>query len=234
MEYVNRKSVVLISGGLDSATTLAVAKQTSNEIFGLSFRYGQRHQIEMEAAFEIGEHFGCKEHLFLEVPLDFVSSALMSGDPQAVPKGRSVDEMTEGIAPTYVGGRNLIFLSYAVSYAEQKGAKNIWIGVNALDYSGYPDCRPEFINAFKRVAATATKQAVEQEAMLIQTPLISFTKAQIIQQGVKLSVPYDKTISCYQPDSHGLACGECDSCLLREKGFNQAGVPDPTNYQPRR
>jgi len=227
---MNLKAIILLSGGLDSATTLAIAKTKGFQPFTLSFDYGQRHRVELDRAKEISERMGAKEHRVVNIDLaQFGGSALT--DAIDVPKNRDYTEMAKGIPITYVPARNTIFLSYALAYAEVQGAHNIFIGVNAVDYSGYPDCRPEFIAAFEKVANLATKAGVEGEALKIHTPLIDLSKAQIIQKGLELGVDYSLTHSCYDPDDEGLACGICDSCQLRLKGFKEAGVDDPVKYQ---
>jgi 7-cyano-7-deazaguanine synthase len=224
------KAIILLSGGLDSATTMAIAKDEGFQTFTLSFDYGQRHRIELTRAKEISERLGALQHRVVDIDLkQFGGSALT--DAIEVPKNRDDTEMAEGIPITYVPARNTIFLSYALAYAEVQGAKDIFIGVNAVDYSGYPDCRPEFIAAYEKVANLATKAGVEGEALKIHTPLIDLSKAQIIQKGLELGVDYSLTHSCYDPDDKGAACGICDSCQLRLKGFQEAGVDDPVEYQ---
>ena len=224
-----KRAVVLQSGGLDSATTLATAKEEGYEVFALSFRYGQRHEIEIAAAHQIAKSLGVSEHCVLEIDLRaFGGSALT--DTIDVPKKRREDEIASGIPVTYVPARNTIFLSYALAWAEVIGAHDIFIGVNALDYSGYPDCRPEFIAQFEKLAQLATKAGVEGTRYQIHAPLNEMTKAQIISKGAKLGVQFSLTTSCYDPTSDGRACGECDSCFLRRKGFREAGIPDPTRY----
>jgi len=224
-----KRAVVLLSGGLDSATTLAIAKEEGYEVFALSFRYGQRHEIEIVSAQQIAKSLGVSEHRVIEIDLrGFGGSALT--DAIDVPKNRAADEMTSGIPVTYVPARNTIFLSYALAWAEVIGAHDIFIGVNALDYSGYPDCRPEFITQFEKLAQVATKAGVEGTRYQIHAPLIEMTKAQIIRKGAKLGVQFSLTRSCYDPAPDGRACGECDSCLLRTKGFREAGIPDPARY----
>jgi 7-cyano-7-deazaguanine synthase len=224
-----KRAVVLLSGGLDSATTLAVAKEEGYEIFALSFRYGQRHEIEIGSAERVAKSFGVREHRVMEIDLrGFGGSALT--DAIEVPKNRGADKMASGIPITYVPARNTIFLSYALAWAEVIGAQDIFIGVNALDYSGYPDCRPEFIAQFENLAQVATKAGVEGRRYQIHAPLIEMTKEQIIREGTKLGVQFSLTTSCYDPTPDGRACGECDSCLLRAKGFREAGMPDPTHY----
>jgi len=224
-----KRAVVLLSGGLDSATTLAIANDEGYEVFALSFRYGQRHEIEIVAAQQVAKSLGVSRHRVLEIDLRaFGGSALT--DTIDVPKNRGEDDMASGIPVTYVPARNTIFLSYALAWAEVIGAHDIFIGVNALDYSGYPDCRPEFIAQFEKLAQLATKAGVEGTHYRIHAPLIEMTKAQIIRKGAKLGVQFSLTISCYDPTPDGGACGECDSCLLRRKGFREAGFPDPTRY----
>jgi 7-cyano-7-deazaguanine synthase len=224
-----KRAVVLLSGGLDSATTLAIAKEEGYEVFALSFRYGQRHEIEIVAAQQVAKSLGVREHRVLEIDLRaFGGSALT--DTIDVPRNRGEDEMASGIPVTYVPARNTIFLSYALAWAEVIGAHDIFTGVNALDYSGYPDCRPEFIARFEKLAQVATKAGVEGARYQIHAPLIEMTKAQIIGSGAKLGVQFSLTRSCYDPTPDGSACGECDSCLLRRKGFREAGIPDPTRY----
>ena len=225
-----KKAVVLTSGGLDSTTVMAIAKQQGFEIYSLSFDYGQRHSFELRAAKRVAELMGVSKHLVLELDLTkFGASALT--DDIAVPKSYDGDIKTDEIPVTYVPARNTIFLSLAMAWAETLNASDIFIGVNALDYSGYPDCRPEYIKAFEYMANLATKAAVEGGLKLkIHTPLINMTKAQIISKGMELGVDYAVTHSCYDPSPEGLACGYCDSCILRKKGFKEAGVKDPTEY----
>ena len=224
-----KRAVVLLSGGLDSATTLAIAQEEGYEVFALSIRYGQRHEIEIESAEQVAKSFGVSEHRVIEIDLRGIGGSALT-DAIEVPKNRGADEMAGGIPITYVPARNTIFLSYALAWAEVIGAYDIFIGVNALDYSGYPDCRPEFIAQFEKLAQVATKAGVEGMHYQIHAPLIKMTKEQIIREGVKLGVQFSLTTSCYDPASDGKACGECDSCLLRAKGFREAGIPDPTRY----
>jgi 7-cyano-7-deazaguanine synthase len=224
-----KRAVILLSGGLDSATTLASAKDEGYEVFALSFRYGQRHEIEIAAAQQVAKSLGVSEHCVLEIDLRaFGGSALT--DTIDVPKNRDEDEMARGIPVTYVPARNTIFLSYALAWAEVIGAHDIFIGVNALDYSGYPDCRPEFIAQFEKLARLATKAGVEGTRYQIRAPLIAMTKAEIIRKGTNLGVQFSLTTSCYDPTVDGTACGQCDSCQLRQKGFREAGIADPTRY----
>jgi len=220
------RAVVLVSGGLDSATTLAIARERGHRCHALSFDYGQRHAVELGAARRVGKALGAVEHRVLAMPIgEFGHSALT--DPSiAVP-----EQAGTGIPVTYVPARNTVFLACALGYAEVVGAPHIYIGVNAVDYSGYPDCRPEFIQAFESMANLATKAAVEGRRVRIHAPLIEMTKADIIRRGIALGVDYTMTVSCYQPDPEGRACGRCDSCRLRREGFEQAGVADPTRYR---
>src|SRR5438477_10326239 len=224
-----KPAVVLLSGGVDSATTLAIAKEEGYELFALSFRYGQRHQIEVISAQRIAKSLGVKAHRVIEIDLRAIGGSALT-DAIDVPKNRSENEISSGIRITYVPARNTIFLSYALAWAEVIGAQDIFIGVNAIDYSGYPDCRPEFILQFEKLARVATKAGVEGIRYQIHAPLMAMTKAQIIRKGTKLGVHFSLTSSCYDPAPDGSACGECDSCLLRRKGFSEAGMPDPTTY----
>ncbi|MFC4346960.1 7-cyano-7-deazaguanine synthase QueC [Kordiimonas lipolytica] len=226
-----KKAVVLLSGGLDSATVIAIARDQGFDVHAISFRYGQRHSVELEAADRVVKHLGVTEHKTAELDLRLFGGSALTADID-VPKDRSDDDMSHDIPVTYVPARNTIFLSFALAYAEVIGAKDIFIGVNALDYSGYPDCRPEYIASFEAMANLATKAGVtEDERIRIQTPLIDMTKAQIVAEGTRLGVDYGLTISCYDPDTEGKACGHCDSCLLRKKGFAEASLADPTRYQ---
>ncbi len=231
MIEANRKAVVLLSGGLDSATTLAIAQRDGFEIHALSFQYGQRHQAELGAAKRIAERFTIAEHIVANIDLRlFGGSALTSEAP--VPKGRSIEQMGVGIPITYVPARNTIFLSFSLAWAEVLNVDDIFIGVNALDYSGYPDCRPEYIEAYEHMANLATKAGVEGRRHLkIHTPLISLSKAQIIRTGIELGVDYSLTCTCYDPSAEGEGCGLCDACLLRLKGFAENGVRDPAPYR---
>jgi len=227
-----RKAVVLLSGGLDSATVLAIARSQGFELYALSFSYGQRHAFELQAAARVVASIGVASHRVANVDLRaFGGSALT--DEIDVPKGRSPDDMSHGIPITYVPARNTIFLSFALAWAEVLESSDIFIGVNALDYSGYPDCRPEFIEAYEMMANLATKAGVEGRRKLkIHTPLIALTKAEIIQQGIEFGVDYALTSSCYDPSISGQPCGQCDSCLLRQKGFRENGMEDPLRYPP--
>jgi 7-cyano-7-deazaguanine synthase len=225
----SKKAVVLLSGGLDSATVLAIARERGFEPHALSFDYGQRHRVELKAAQRIALSFGAK-HSIISFDLRQFGGSALTGDID-VPKNRSQNQMSEGIPITYVPARNTIFLSFALGVAETIGSFDIFVGVNALDYSGYPDCRPEFIKAFESLANVATKAGVEGRRFTVHAPLIQMTKAQIIREGSRLGVDYSMTTSCYDPSLDGKACGRCDSCQLRRKGFAEAGVPDPTSYQ---
>ncbi len=224
-----KRAVVLLSGGLDSATTLAIARAGEFAVYALSFRYGQRHALELAAATRVAQSLGAKEHRIAEIDLRLFGGSALT-DEIAVPKNRGADEMESGIPITYVPARNTIFLSYALAWAEVLGATDIFIGVNAVDYSGYPDCRPEFIKAVETLANLATKAGVEGARFRVHTPLISLTKAEIIRRGIGLDVDYSLTHSCYDPTPAGLACGACDSCQLRRKGFQEAGLEDPIAY----
>ena len=227
---MTQKAIVLFSGGLDSTTTLAIAKNSGYDLFAISFNYGQRHKIEVEKAKIIAEHMGVKEHRIISMDMrQFGHSALT--DSIDVPTHREEEEMSSSIPATYVPARNTIFLSYALAYAEVKKSANIFIGVNSIDYSGYPDCRPEFITAFEILANLATKANVEGLTKIkIHTPLIQLTKAEIIKKGLDLGVNYELTHSCYDPPSKEVSCGICDSCLLRLKGFKHLGMKDPVRY----
>jgi 7-cyano-7-deazaguanine synthase len=225
-----KKAVVLSSGGIDSTTTMAIAKHEGYKIYSLSFFYGQRHAFELEAAQKVADAIGVTEHLVINIDLKKIGGSSLTDDID-VPKDRDEQKMIREIPVTYVPARNTIFLSYALAWAEVLKSSDIFIGVNAIDYSGYPDCRPEYIDAFKRMANLATKSGVEGTTRIrIRTPLIRLTKAQIIQKGIELGVDYALTHSCYDPSPQGLACGRCDSCFLRRKGFKEAGVTDPTRY----
>jgi 7-cyano-7-deazaguanine synthase len=223
------KAVVLLSGGLDSATVLAIARRDGFVPHTLSFDYGQRHHIELRAARQLAAAFGA-EHSVMSFDLRQFGGSALTGDID-VPKDRPESQMSNGIPITYVPARNTIFLSFALGLAEVIGSTDIFVGVNALDYSGYPDCRPEFIAAFQKLASVATKAGIEGKEVTIHAPLIHMTKAQIIAAGSALGVDYSLTSSCYDPSPEGLACGRCDSCRLRRKGFSEAGIPDPTRYQ---
>ena len=220
------KAVILLSGGLDSATVLAMARHDGRECIALSFAYGQRHEIELAAARRVANAIGVAEHIVYPIDLRLFGASALT-DSINVPKDAVG---APGIPVTYVPARNTIFLSIALGLAEAKGAAEIWIGVNAVDYSGYPDCRPEFIEAFQQVILRGTKSGIERGQPRVVTPLIELTKGEIIRRGIELGVDYSLTHSCYDPDAVGRACGHCDSCLLRKRGFAEAGVPDPTRY----
>jgi len=226
---LTNKAVVLLSGGIDSATTVAIAKDSGYEVYAISFRYGQRHIFEIRAAKKIAEKIGVKDHLIMNIDLSsFGGSALTDDIP--VPKEDKVENIGKDIPVTYVPARNIIFLSLALGWAEVLGSTDIFIGVNAIDYSGYPDCRAEFIEAFEKAANLGTKIGSEGNKIEIHTPLITLSKAEIINKGMELGVDYSLTHSCYDPDDKGRACGKCDSCILRKKGFKEAGIEDPTIY----
>jgi len=227
MRVEKKRAVVLLSGGLDSATVLAIARSEGHEVYALSFRYGQRHVFELEAAARVAASIGVADHRTAAIDLRVFGGSALT-EYIEVPKGRTADDMSHGIPITYVPARNTIFLSFALAWAEVLGSSDIFIGVNALDYSGYPDCRPEFIEAFERMANLATKAGVEgRQTLKIHTPLIAMTKAQIIQKGLELGVDYGLTSSCYDPSASGKPCGECDSCVLRRKGFRENEIEDP-------
>lgn len=226
---MTKKAVVLVSGGLDSATTLAIAKDAGYDCYAMSFNYGQRHQVELQSAEIVSSSIGVVEHKVVNLGLGDIGGSALTDDNIEVPHS-SAGKTSEGIPVTYVPARNTVFLSLALGWAEVLDAEAIFIGVNAVDYSGYPDCRPEYIEAFQTMANLATKRGVEGQLIHIETPLINLSKAEIIQKGIELGVDYGQTLSCYDPDSNGHACGECDSCLLRKQGFKDAHVPDPTVY----
>ncbi len=223
-----RPAVVLLSGGLDSATVLAIAKREGFLCHALSFNYGQRHEVELTAAKALAKEAGCASHIIVNLDLGKLAPSSLTGQSE-VAKKNSVEEIGEEIPDTYVPARNIIFLSFAAARAEGVGAKDIFIGVNAVDYSGYPDCRPEFLDSFTRTLNLGTKSGTMGD-FTIHAPLITMSKAQIIIEGTKLGVDYSKTRSCYDPDADGLACGFCESCLLRKKGFSDAALTDPTRY----
>jgi 7-cyano-7-deazaguanine synthase len=222
---MNRKAVVLLSGGLDSATVLAIARSQGYDCYALSMAYGQRHVAELNAAALIAKSLGAADHKVMSIGLDSIGGSALTDTSIEVP-----EQLADGIPVTYVPARNTVFLSLALGWAEVLEALEIFIGVNAVDYSGYPDCRPEFISAFEQLANLATKAGVEGKAFQIHTPLIHLSKGEIIQQGIKLGVDYSLTVSCYQANENGEACGSCDSCRLRARGFDEAGVSDPTRY----
>src|SRR5450432_418793 len=222
-------AIVLLSGGIDSATALAMTRAAGRRCHALSFRYGQRHVVELEAAARVAAALGADAHKIIDLDLRAIGGSALTDDI-AVPKGRSEDEMAAGIPVTYVPARNTIFVAYAIAVAEVTGASEIVLGVNVLDSSGYPDCRPEWLAAMQEVARLGTKAGVERRAFTMRAPLIRMSKSEIIQAGVALGVDYGLTHSCYDPDATGAACGGCDSCQLRRKGFEAAGVEDPTRY----
>lgn len=226
----SKAAVVLFSGGVDSTTCLAIAREEGFELYALSFFYHQRHGVELVASRRVAAQLGVKDHLVLELPLNAMGgSALTTG--MEVPKDVPLEEMGNRIPVTYVPARNIIFLSFALAWAEVLGSQDIFIGVNALDYSGYPDCRPQFIAAYEKMANLGLRAAVQGESRIkIHTPLMALTKGEIILKGCGLGLDYGLTHSCYDPDRAGRACGRCDSCVLRRKGFEEAGVPDPTRY----
>jgi 7-cyano-7-deazaguanine synthase len=223
------RAIILLSGGLDSATVLALASQEGFELYALSFDYGQRHQVELEKARQLAMRYSVKRHIVSKIDLRTFGGSALTSEIE-VPKNRDVENVN-AIPLTYVPARNTIFLSYALAFAEVTGARDIFIGVNAVDYSGYPDCRPEFIDAFEKVANLGTKSGVEGKTPIrIRTPLLQMSKAEIIRAGVEAGVDYSLTSSCYDPDEKGFACAHCDACLLRLRGFSDAGVPDPIPY----
>ena len=222
--------IVLLSGGLDSTTTLAVAKRDGHDLHAMTFRYGQRHEIEVDAARRVATAAGVRDHVVVDIDLRTFGGSALTSDT-AVPKDRHVDAIRHGVPITYVPARNTIFLSFGLAWAEVLHASDIYVGVNAVDFSGYPDCRPEYIAAYQKMADLATRAGIEGRGAKIRTPLISLTKAEIIKLGTSLGVDYAMTTSCYDPTVHGVACGHCDSCLLRLKGFADAGMKDPIRYR---
>jgi len=225
-------AIVLLSGGLDSTTTLAVAKDRGFTPHALSFSYGQRHSVELEAARRVAGRLGVERHIVADIDLRVFGGSALTDSDMAVPKGRGEAEMGEGIPSTYVPARNTIFLSFALAYCEVVGASDIFTGVTAVDYSGYPDCRPEYLEAFEAMANLATRSAVEGTRRIrLHSPLLRLSKAEIVRLGTDLGVDYSLTSSCYDPDAEGRACGHCDTCRLRLKGFAEAGFPDPIAYQ---
>ncbi len=227
---MQKKAIVLLSGGLDSTTVMAIAKHEGFDLYSMSFFYGQRHSHELNAAKKVSEVFNVKKHLVINIDLNKIGGSALTADIK-VPKARSLNSINKGIPVTYVPARNTIFLAHALAWAEVIKSFDIFIGVNAIDFSGYPDCRPEFISAFEYMANLATKAGVEGKMRLkIRTPLINMTKAQIIKKGIELGVDYSLTHSCYDPGPDGSACGLCDSCFLRKKGFEEAGLKDPAKY----
>ncbi|MEU8294127.1 7-cyano-7-deazaguanine synthase QueC [Streptomyces pseudogriseolus] len=228
---MDRPAIVLLSGGLDSTTVLAIAKDQGFTPYALSFRYGQRHSVELEAAKRVAEAQGVARHVITDIDLRAFGGSALTSDIE-VPKHESVDQVEESIPVTYVPARNTIFLSFALAYAEVVGASDIFTGVTAVDYSGYPDCRPEYMDAYAKMANLATRAGVEgTQELKLHSPLIAMSKADIVREGLRLGVDYSLTSSCYDPDEQGRACGKCDTCLLRLKGFAEAGVTDPIQYQ---
>jgi 7-cyano-7-deazaguanine synthase len=224
------KAVVLLSGGMDSATVAAIAQRDGFEVHALSVRYGQRHAVELDAASRVAQRLGIRHHVVIDLDLRAFGGSALTGD-QPVPKDTPMVEIGTGIPATYVPARNTIFLSLALAWAETLGAHDIYLGANALDYSGYPDCRPEYLEAFGRMADLATRAGVEGGRLTIHTPLLRLTKAQIVARGIELGLDYGITSTCYDPAPDGAACGRCEACLLRLKGFEEAGLPDPARYQ---
>ena len=232
MATESKRAVILLSGGLDSATVLAIAQSEGYQTYAMSFRYGQRHAFELECAERVAARANVKQHTVVQIDLRPFGGSALTTEGIAVPKGRTVDAMSQDIPITYVPARNTIFLSFALAWAETLGASDVFIGVNALDYSGYPDCRPEYVEAFQRMANLATRAGVEgSQKLIIHTPLIQLTKGQIVRRGLDLGVDYSLTSTCYDPSPDGKACGQCDACILRLKGFAENGVPDPVAYQ---
>ena len=228
---MTKPAVVLLSGGLDSATVAAIAGRDGFNVYALSFAYGQRHTAELDAAARVADHLGVREHRTIPIDLRIFGGSSLTGD-QEIPKDRPVEEMGQDIPSTYVPARNTIFLSFALAWAEVLDSSDLFIGAHALDYSGYPDCRPEYFTAYQAMARLATRTGVEETTHLtIHTPLIELTKAGIITLGTQLGVDFALTLSCYDPDPDGAACGHCDSCILRRNGFAEAGLPDPTRYR---
>ncbi len=225
-----KKAVVLLSGGIDSSTTLAIAKSMDFQLFAISFDYRQRHQVELKAAKQVAKQIGVEKHLIIDIALSKIGGSALT-DTINVPKNRDTQEMAANIPVTYVPARNIIFLSIALGWAESIGSSDIFIGANVVDFSGYPDCRPEFIRSFQTMANLGTKAGSSGQKFKIHTPLSKLTKAEIIKKGLELGVDYSLTLSCYDPSADGKACGHCDSCLLRKKGFAEEGVDDPTVYK---
>lgn len=232
MKNSGKRAVVLLSGGLDSATCLAIAKAEGFEVYAISFRYGQRHRLELERASELAVRGGVEKHTIIDIDLGKLGGSALTDPALEVPKHQNVDEIDSGIPLTYVPARNTVFLSYALAWAEVLSANDLFIGVNALDYSGYPDCRPEYIRAFETMANLATRAGVEGSRLTVHAPLILLSKAEIIAWGLRLGVDYSRTLSCYDPDEFGTPCGRCDSCLLRAKGFSERGIRDPAVPNP--
>jgi len=229
MSVQEQRAVVLCSGGIDSTTALAIARSEGFEVHCLSFAYGQRHAVELQAAERIARAFNAREHLCLDIALDRIGASALTS-PIPIPRTGHAQKNAGSIPATYVPARNTIFLAYALGLAEARACSAIFIGVTAVDYSGYPDCRPEYIEAFQRMADLATREGVEGRSIQVKTPLINLSKAEIIRTGISFGVDYSLTHSCYEPTPDGAACNECDSCVLRRKGFEAAGVPDPTRY----
>lgn len=226
-----KRAVILLSGGVDSTTTLAIAQNEGFDLYALTFRYGQRHEPEIAAARGVALHAGVAEHVIVDINLRQFGGSALTSDIE-VPKDRTLDDIGQGIPSTYVPARNTIFLSFALAWAEVIGSNDIFIGINALDYSGYPDCRPEYIEAYQQMANLATKVGVEgRQRLTIHTPLLHLRKAEIIQRGLALGVDYARTVTCYDPSTSGEACGHCDACLLRLRGFEEIGIADPAPYQ---
>jgi 7-cyano-7-deazaguanine synthase len=222
---------VLLSGGMDSATTTAIALSEGYQVHALTFRYGQRHAVELEAARRVASYLGVRRHIVLDIDLRAFGGSALTGE-LAVPKDTPLDQIGQQIPATYVPARNTIFLSFALGWAEVLGAADIFLGANAMDYSGYPDCRPEYIRAFQQMARLATRAGVEQgQQLTIHTPLIQLSKREIVERGLALGLDFSQTLTCYDPDSEGRACGRCEACLLRLKGFREAGLEDPAAYQ---
>lgn len=228
---MKKRAIVLLSGGLDSTTTLGIAANDGYDCYAITFRYGQRHEAELACAKKIAAHFGVRDHVIVNIDLRAFGGSALTSDLD-VPKNRNASEMSDGIPSTYVPARNTIFLSFALAMAESRGIRDIFIGVNAIDYSGYPDCRPEYIAAFQAMGNLATKAGVEGDPFAIHTPLIDLQKADIIKRGLELGIDYALTCTCYDPDLEGNACGQCDACSLRLKGFAQNGIKDPAAYRP--
>ncbi|MBK7142096.1 MAG: 7-cyano-7-deazaguanine synthase QueC [bacterium] len=226
------KAISLLSGGIDSTTATAIALADGYEVMALSFDYGQRHFVELIAAKRVAVSLKISEHVTFPLDLDAIGGSSLTDKGADIPKDRAETEIGQGIPSTYVPARNIVFLSIALAFAESRGAERIYIGANAIDYSGYPDCRPEFLTSFERMANLGTKAGIEGGRLQIVAPLLQMTKAEILRTGTSLGVDYSLTFSCYDPDEVGLACGHCDSCQIRRKGFAEAGLPDPTRYQP--
>jgi 7-cyano-7-deazaguanine synthase len=224
-----KKAVILVSGGIDSSTIMAIARSEGFDLYALSFDYGQRHRYELESAGRVSRFFHASGHLVLRIDLGVIGGSALTSDI-IVPEGRTPDAMPQDIPVTYVPARNTIFLSFALAWAEVLKAYDVFIGVNALDYSGYPDCRPEYIKAFQNMADLATREGVEGRRIIIRTPLINMKKSEIIRKGIQLGADYSLTHSCYNPSPDGIACGRCDSCILRKEGFREAGIEDPALY----